>query len=437
MSAIARYFHSQNLCVKGYDKVETSLTNSLISEGIEIHFEDNTTYIPSDFKVENTIVIYTPAIPQNHSEYNYLKNNGYKVIKRAEALGIITENNISIAIAGTHGKTTTSSLVAHILKDSPIGCNAFLGGITSNYNTNYLENKSSNIAVVEADEFDRSFLKLSPNMSLITSTDADHLDIYGKADDMVKSFNDFAKLSSDLLIYKKGLQISTKGKTYSIEDASANYFADNISISNHQYQFDLVIDGQFIQNIKTGLPGRHNVENALGAIALTNELGIEINFIAEKIESFKGVKRRFEYQINTKDVVYIDDYAHHPEELKAFINSAKELYPTKKITGVFQPHLYSRTKDFVNEFATSLNLLDKLFLLDIYPARELPIEGVSSEWLLNKIDLENKELITKENAISKITYTIPEVLLTMGAGDINTLVKPIKESLLNQTESIA
>lgn len=429
MSALARFFNSKEIRVFGYDKTKTELTNTLESEGISIHYTDSITNISPELNQENTLVIYTPAVPDTHAELMHFRNNNFEVIKRAEALGVITLNNFSVAIAGTHGKTTTSTLVAHILKDTDKGCNAFLGGISTNYNTNYIENKNSNQVVVEADEFDRSFLKLSPNISLITSTDADHLDVYNSSDEMLKSFNDFAALASNVLIYKKGLEISSKGKTYSITDSSADYFASNINIENHQYQFDLIVEGIKICKIKTGLAGRHNVENALGAIAIALEMSIDINTIIEKVESFSGVKRRFEYQIKSDDLIYIDDYAHHPEELKAFINSAKELYPNKKITGVFQPHLYSRTKDFASGFASSLALLDKLHLLDIYPARELPIEGITSSWLLDQVNLENKELSQKENAVEKIIAEEPEVLLTMGAGDIDTLVEPIKKAL--------
>lgn len=429
MSALARFFNSKNLHVFGYDKTKTPLTENLESEGINVHYSDSTNNIPSDLSSESTLVIYTPAVPENHTELNYFKENNFNVIKRSEALGIITENNFTIAIAGTHGKTTTSTLVAHILKDTQKGCNAFLGGISTNYNTNYIENKNSNQVVVEADEFDRSFLKLSPNIALITSTDADHLDIYNTPYELLKSFNDFAHLASNSLIYKKGLDISGNGKTYSITDSTADYFADNIQIQNHQYQFDLIVENSKITQIKTGLPGRHNVENALGAIAVALEIGVDINLIQEKVASFSGVKRRFEYQIKTDDLIFIDDYAHHPEELKAFINSAKELYPNSKITGIFQPHLYSRTKDFADGFATSLSLLDRLHLLDIYPARELPIDGVSSKWLLSKINLEEKELNSKEEIINKVTSNSPKVLLTMGAGDIDTIVEPLKLAL--------
>lgn len=429
MSALARYFNSKGLRVLGYDKTQTSLTDTLEKEGVNIHFTDELSNIPSDITPGNTLVIYTPAVPSSHIELNYFRDNQFEVVKRAEALGLITKNNTTIAIAGTHGKTTTSTLVAHILKDSEKGCNAFLGGISTNYNTNYIENKNSNHVVVEADEFDRSFLRLSPNISLITSTDADHLDIYSNSDSMLKSFNDFARLSSDLLIYKKGLAIDSYGLTYSTIDNTADYFAENIRIENHQYHFDLIAKGQSYRNFKTGLAGRHNVENALGAISICLELDIDIEYIKEKIASFSGVKRRFEYQIKTDDLVYIDDYAHHPEELKAFINSAKELYPDKQITGVFQPHLYSRTKDFADGFASSLALLDKLHLLDIYPAREIPIEGVTSAWLLDKVNIENKQLASKENAVEKVTLENPEVLLTMGAGDIDTLVEPLKKAL--------
>jgi UDP-N-acetylmuramate--alanine ligase len=349
----------------------------------------------------------------------------------------LPNSTLTLAVAGTHGKTTTSTLLAHILLQTNDKCTAFLGGISSNYNTNYIEHTQSNKVVVEADEFDRSFLKLSPTHAIITSTDADHLDIYGDKKSIEKSFNDFADLVSETLVVKKGISIYKKHISYSIVDSSANYFAKNIRIENHQYVFDAITPNAELKNIICGLPGRHNVENALAALALCLEIGVEAEIIVNAIASFKGVKRRFEYQINENNCVYIDDYAHHPEELNAFISSVKELYPNDKITGVFQPHLYSRTKDFAEGFGESLSMLDKLYLLPIYPARELPMDGVTSEWLLTLVTQNNKVHCHKQELLAHLDKDMPKVLLTMGAGDIDQLVEPIKKHLLNQIKHVA
>jgi UDP-N-acetylmuramate--alanine ligase len=437
MSSLARYFNSRGKDVMGYDKTETTLTKELCNENISVHFTDDVASIPSSFTKENTLVIYTPAIPGDHSQLNYFIENGYKVIKRAEALGEVTKQHTTLAVAGTHGKTTTSTLLAHILLQTNDKCTAFLGGISSNYNTNYIEHTQSNKVVVEADEFDRSFLKLSPTHAIITSTDADHLDIYGDKTSIEKSFNDFADLVSETLVVKKGISIYKNHISYSIVDSSANYFAKNIRIENHHYVFDAVTPNTELKNIICGLPGRHNVENALAALALCLEIGIEAEIIVNAIASFKGVKRRFEYQINENNCVYIDDYAHHPEELNAFISSVKELYPNDKITGVFQPHLYSRTKDFAEGFGESLSLLDKLYLLPIYPARELPMEGITSEWLLTLVTQKNKVHCHKQELLNHLDKDMPKVLLTMGAGDIDQLVEPIKKHLINQIKHVA
>jgi UDP-N-acetylmuramate--alanine ligase len=437
MSSLARYFNSRDKEVMGYDKTETALTKELCNENISVHYTDNIALIPSSFTKENTLVIYTPAIPGDHSQLNYFVENGYKVIKRAEALGEVTKQHTTLAVAGTHGKTTTSTLLAHILLQTNDKCTAFLGGISSNYNTNYIEHTQSNKVVVEADEFDRSFLKLSPTHAIITSTDADHLDIYGDKKSIEKSFNDFADLVSEILVVKKGISIHEKHISYSIVDSAANYFAKNIHIENHHYVFDAITPNAELKNIICGLPGRHNVENALAALALCLEIGIEAEIIVNAIASFKGVKRRFEYQINENNCVYIDDYAHHPEELNAFISSVKELYPNDKITGVFQPHLYSRTKDFAEGFGESLSLLDKLYLLPIYPARELPMEGVTSEWLLTLVKQNNKVHCHKQELLNHLDKDMPKVFLTMGAGDIDQLVEPIKKHLKNQIKHVA
>ncbi|MFP5470079.1 MAG: UDP-N-acetylmuramate--L-alanine ligase [Bacteroidia bacterium] len=437
MSALARYFKAQEKNVVGYDRTETELTKELQSESIDVHFTDDVNLIPSSFNIENTLVIYTPAVPKEHKQLMYFQKNNFNIVKRAAALGEISKNYTTFAVAGTHGKTTTSTLLAHILSTSNEKCNAFLGGISSNYNSNFLLEKNSKNVVVEADEFDRSFLQLNPNYAIVTSTDADHLDIYQSIDSVKKSFQEFANLVSEICVAKKGIGITRNHISYSITDNAANYFATNIRIENHHYSFDAITPNETIKNIVCGLPGRHNVENALAALALSLEVGIEKEIIVEAIKTYKGVKRRFDYQINTNEKVYIDDYAHHPEEIKAFVNSVKELYPKEKITGIFQPHLYSRTKDFAEDFATSLSLLDSLCLVPIYPARELPIEGVTSNWLLSLVDINDKHFCEKKDILNWIEKTNPKVLLTMGAGDIDQFVEPIKQQLSKTTKNVA
>ena len=438
MSAIARYFNMRNIHVSGYDKTRTSLTDQLENEGIQIHFEDNINLI--DQKVitpdnkKNTLIIYTPAIPENHAELNYFKSNGYKLMKRSEVLGLITESTYTIAVAGTHGKTTTSCMITHFLTESGYACNAFLGGIASNYNSNVVFSSDSKTTIVEADEYDRSFLTLSPNISVVTSMDADHLDIYGEHDELAKGFQLFVdKLNSDgVLINRYGLNLTSSATTftYGVGD-SGDCRADNIRVENGEYVFDIVIKEDRLVDLKIGLPGLHNIENALAAVLVVKELGLSNEEIRHALISFQGVKRRFEYQIKKSNLVFIDDYAHHPEELKACINSVKQLYPNRKITGVFQPHLYSRTRDFADEFARSLELLNDVILLDIYPAREKPIKGVDSEMLLSKIQVTQKMLCSKEELVENLKKRELEVLLTLGAGDIDKLVEPIKNELLN------
>ena len=439
MSALARYFKSQNKNVSGYDKTPTPLTGELIDEGIPIHFEDDVRKIDAAFLTTDkdyTLIVYTPAIPNNHTELNYFLSNGFSIKKRSEVLGLITQHTFTIAVAGTHGKTTTSSMIAHILKNSGINCLAFLGGITKNYNTNLLlpEAGATNvIAVVEADEYDRSFLALSPSISVITSMDPDHLDIYGNEAFMVESYRLFAgKLSSDgKLIYKKGLPLEDLPlikSSYGINNA-ADCVASNIRIDNHRYHFDWNNSSTSIKAITTDMPGLHNVENAVAAIAVARALKIPDGDIKKALLEYTGVKRRFEYQLRTPQIIYIDDYAHHPEELRAAISSAQELYPNKKITGIFQPHLYSRTRDFVDGFAKSLSLLDSLILLDIYPARELPIPGITSEIIFNKVTIADKVLCTIENVLAELQKRPCEVLMTLGAGDIDQLVTPIRNYL--------
>lgn len=431
MSALARYFHTRGVEVSGYDRVETPLTKQLQEEGIAIHFEDNLVLVPKDAD----LVVYTPAVPVGHSELQYYQQEKYPVLKRSEVLGLITKDTHTVAVAGTHGKTTTSSIIAHIFRYADVDSTAFLGGITRNYNSNLLLSETSKITVVEADEFDRSFLTLHPNIAIVTSMDPDHLDIYGTAEYMFESFALFAKQveNGGTLIYKKGLPFQeekhVKTCTYAIEEV-ADYYAQNITIENGEYHFDIVTNTGSIERLTLGLPGRHNVENAIAAVAAAREYGIDTEAIRGALESFQGVKRRFEYIIREDDLVFIDDYAHHPEELNACINSVKEMFPGKKVTGIFQPHLYSRTRDFEDDFARSLELLDEVVLLDIYPARELPIEGITSENLLKKVRVDQKTLIEKNALVENMADRKLEVLLTLGAGDIDQLVAPLKEKLL-------
>lgn len=448
MSALARYFNAMGKRVAGYDKTSTKLTDELIAEGIEIHFEDHIRNIPKyikelPFDTDNILIVFTPAVPLDHSEYVFFNLNGFNIKKRAEVLGMITESAHTIAVAGTHGKTTTSSLTAHILKSAGLDPSAFLGGITQNYNTNLLlssklknselRTPDSELIVVEADEYDRSFLTLHPEIAVITSVDADHLDIYGDKNHVEESFSLFAKQVKSKLILKKSIvekvNAEIKPITYSVNDESADYFAKDIKIENGFYKYSIVTPISIFENIVMGLPGLHNVENSVAAVAIACQLNISEDVIRKALASFKGVKRRFDYHIKTDKLVFIDDYAHHPEELKATISSAKEMYPGKKITGIFQPHLFSRTRDFADDFARSLDLLDECILMEIYPARELPIEGVTSQMLLNKMKSTNKSICQKTDLIQEVGKRKFEVLMTMGAGDIDTFIEPIKMEL--------
>ncbi len=439
MSALARYFNIQGMHTAGYDRTPTPLTDELVSEGIEIHFEDKPTLIPGDMlsQKESTMVIYTPAIPPNHYEFNYFIEREYLILKRAEVLGKIFSGKKGVAIAGTHGKTTTSTMVSHLLKSSHLDCNAFLGGISKNYNSNLLLSASSEYIVAEADEFDRSFLKLFPYLAIITSVDADHLDIYGSKEEVLKTFNLFARQISEngILIYKKGIELPLEGITkihtftYSITE-EADFYPINISMQDSLFHFDLVTPIGPIKDLVLGLPGKMNLENATAAAAAAYLLGIHDEDMRKALATFSGVKRRFDYQCRTKDCIYIDDYAHHPEELMACITSARGVFPDKKITGIFQPHLYSRTKDFADGFAQSLSLLDEVILLDIYPARELPIEGVSSEMIFKNITCNEKTLCSKPQLMDILKGKKFEILITMGAGDIDAFVPEIKQLLM-------
>jgi len=434
MSAVARFFHSKGVKVSGYDKTSTVLTKELEASGIAIHYEENVDLIPKDAQ----LVVYTPAVPKDHKELVYYQQHGNKVVKRSDVLQLISEGSFNICIAGTHGKTTITTMVAHLLRDTGFGCNAFLGGISVNYGTNFWSDPK-NVCVIEADEYDRSFLKLSPDIAIITAMDADHLDIYGTAESVEQAFIDFSKKvkPGGLLIrqfgLKRGKELSADRQlTYSLQNNVADVYATNIRMMNGSYEFDVMVKDNMLDNVVLNMGGMHNVENVIAAIAAASSLGIENDKIKAAVESFRGVKRRFEYIIKTKNLVFIDDYAHHPEELRALINGAKTLFTQRKCTVIFQPHLYSRTRDFADGFAEVLDMADEVFLLPIYPAREMPVEGVTSEMLRNKMQEGKAAVISKEEMLAvlddmKVYGDIPELLITAGAGDIDTLVPKIKK----------
>ena len=439
MSAIARYYNHIGCNVAGYDRVSTVLTKELESEGISIHYEDALEAIPALFlSKEDTLVIYTPAIPSSHSELCYFKEHDFNLIKRSKALGTLTANKKLLAVAGTHGKTSTSTLLAWLshnalkLSNGKFGGgNAFLGGISKNFGNNFVLG-DSDVVIVEADEFDRSFLQLYPDIALISSTDADHLDIYGTPEAMVECFNEFASQIKEggTLIIKKGLDITPpKGATcfsYSLDDTTCDFYATNIELmSNALYKFDIVTPESTIVGCELGIPALVNVENCVGAVAMLTRIEYDEELLKSAISSYTGVKRRFELHINREDRVYIDDYAHHPRELTATITSIKSMFPDKKITAIFQPHLFSRTKDFAKEFAVALSLVDKVILLPIYPARELPMDGVTSEIILDGITITNKEVVDKKDLLTKIEGDKNEIIVTFGAGDINLFVPEI------------
>jgi len=441
MSALARYFAGQGIAVSGYDRMTTELTLQLEKEGIAVHYHDDPTQLPSDLNVDDSLIVYTPAIPSHHKELNALVDRGFILHKRAEVLGIICNSQRTIAVAGTHGKTSVSTMIAHIMKSSGTGCSAFLGGISKNYQTNLLiDNTGSPWVVAEADEFDRSFLQLTPEMAVITSMDADHLDIYGSHEKVIESFQLFAKQikGGGFLVIKKGLSAgddlsSIKVFNYSITE-NADFYAENIELQNGFYQFDLKTPEFRIEKLKLNYPGLLNVENAVAASAMAVLAGVSSEEIRHGLATYSGVKRRFDIQLNNGNFVLIDDYAHHPEELRATIQSVRDIYKDRTITGVFQPHLYSRTKDFAAGFAKSLDLLDEIVLLDIYPARELPMEGVTSELIYNQMQNSNKKLCNKKELLHLAVSFKPGIVLMMGAGDIDTMVQPVKEQLLKHEE---
>ena len=438
MSALARYFASQGIAVSGYDRTSTELTLALENEGIAVHYHDDPALLPANLAISDSLIVYTPAVPASHKELNVLIDRGFSIHKRAEVLGIICNSRRTIAVAGTHGKTSVSTMTAHILKSSKIGCAAFMGGISKNYQTNLLLNSTgSDWMVAEADEFDRSFLHLKPELAVITSMDADHLDIYGSHEKVIESFQLFAGQirKNGSLLLKKGLRLADnqaahyKTFTYSITE-SADFCAENIELKNGFYQFDLQTPDVRIEKLVLNYPGLLNVENSVAASALALLAGVEPEDIRRALASYSGVKRRFDIHLNNGNFVLIDDYAHHPEELRATIQSVREIYRDRTLIGVFQPHLYSRTKDFAGDFAASLDLLDEVVLLDIYPARELPIKGVSSEIIFNQLKNKNKVLCTKAQLPELAGAFKPGIVIMMGAGDIDTLVEPVKEQLL-------
>ncbi|WP_343487675.1 UDP-N-acetylmuramate--L-alanine ligase [Allomuricauda sp. d1] len=428
MSALARYFKHLGMNVAGYDKTQTPLTDELAGLGIAVHFEDDVNRISKAFKnSEDTLVVYTPAVPQTHSEYQYFESNGFQLLKRSEILGLITKDSFCFAVAGTHGKTTTSCILAHLLNEVDAPMTAFLGGISEDFNSNFLL-KGTDYSVVEADEYDRSFLRLSPNIACITSMDADHLDIYGSGTELKKSFEEFAgKLKQGgKLIVRNGLPI--QGITYGIEDDS-DYCIENIKIEHGTYIVNLKIPSEVLEGVKFNKPGRHNLLNALAAFAMAAEAGFSTSDLAVALATFKGVQRRFSYQIKGDDFVFIDDYAHHPKEIDAVHQAVNEMHPDSKVLVVFQPHLFSRTKDFGDEFAKSLSKFDEVLLLEIYPAREEAIAGITASWLLQKIENPNKKLIQKKNLVQEIQSAKTDILITMGAGDIGLEVPKIKKAL--------
>lgn len=439
MSAIARYYHYKGLKVSGYDKTPSELTAALESEGIEVHYEDNIGFIPMD--VEHTLVVYTPAIPADMGELVYVQEHGYRVIKRSRTLGEIAQGQKCLAVAGTHGKTTTSTLLAHIFQNSGEGCSAFLGGISKNYDTNLLVSRNP-VIVAEADEFDRSFLQLFPEIAVITSMDADHLDIYSDISNMHDAFKAFASQVSGTVIAKYGLPIEQKDTKaqilrYAYDNAGADFYASGIKVDECGYfTFDLNWPGGTVKDCKVGIPGWINVENAVAASAIALTYGLDPEKVKKALSSFQGVKRRFDIHLNTPGCAYIDDYAHHPKEISAAISSMRDIFPGRRLTAIFQPHLYTRTRDFADEFAEALSGVDKLILLDIYPAREEPIPGVTSEIIFEKVTAPEKVIMKKEELMEYLQNEPVDTLITFGAGNIDRFIRPITEMLCQRQQDI-
>ncbi len=434
MSALARYFKSKNVDVSGYDKTSTPLTRELEASGIVIHYEERVDLIPKD----TDAVVYTPAIPAQHAELVYYREHKYTVVKRSDVLQWITESSFNICVGGTHGKTTVTSMTAHLLRHSGYGCNAFLGGIAANYNTNFWSSKR-NVVVVEADEYDRSFLKLVPDVAVITAMDPDHLDIYGTPEEVVNAFIQFSEKvkPGGCLVTKHGMGRSNEltaahHYTYSYENAHADVHAADIKVKEGSYWFDVVSKDWTISKVVLHMGGLHNIENCIAAITVAKYLNIDDDKIKAAVADFKGVRRRFEYALKNETHVLIDDYAHHPEELRALLSGVKSIFGKEKIVLVFQPHLFSRTKDLADQFAQSLDMADEVILLPIYPARELPMEGVTSELLLNKMSIVKKQVLSKDEMKQWVAHNQPKLIVMAGAGDIDALVQPVKELLLNK-----
>lgn len=430
MSALARFFFSKGYEVAGYDKTPSDLTDQLEKEGISVHFEDLGENIPEAYKnTKETLVVYTPAIPKEMGELVYVQEN-HQVLKRSEVLGLVTQESFGLGVAGTHGKTTTSTLLTHVMHQSSSKCSAFLGGISANLNSNVLVDSSAKYTVIEADEFDRSFLRLHPFASIITAVDPDHLDIYGTEEVFREGFQEYAnKHDGKLLVTQANIQLKNTGfkqLTYGI-NLDADVKGENLQVQNGMFQMDVVFENEKWANVELGLPGIHNAENALAVIALTKELGLTEDEIRFGLKTFKGVKRRFEYHIRTENLIYIDDYAHHPTEIHALVSSVRLLYPTKKITGVFQPHLFSRTRDFLDGFVNELSQLDEAIVMPIYPARELPIEGITSEIIVEKIGSKAR-ILTPEQVVEYASNYSEGVFLTIGAGDIDRIVPELTKN---------
>jgi UDP-N-acetylmuramate--alanine ligase len=433
MSALARYFKGKGIIVSGYDKTPTTLTDHLITEGMVVHFEDDIDKIPANID----LIIYTPAIPKDLNEFIHLAGSGIPMKKRSEILGELTRDKKTIAVAGTHGKTTVSALIAHLMKQAGLKCTSFLGGISKNYKTNLLTTENSDWMVVEADEYDKSFLQLHPDIGIITSTDADHLDIYGNIETLKSTFQQYAaNIKRDgILLIKKRVELNLdelkcRKIFYYSRDEKTDYGSGNIRFKNDRYVFDFVTPENTLHNIVSGIPGMVNVENAIAALTAARMAGVKDEDLIKGLLSFSGMERRFDVQVKSENLIYIDDYAHHPKEIKATVSSIKQMYPGKKIIGIFQPHLFTRTRDFADEFAKSLELLDEVILLPVYPAREKPIDGVNSEMILNRISKKEKEICSKESLLNTLAEKKFEILLTLGAGDIDQLVNPIKNYLI-------
>ncbi|MBO8437388.1 MAG: UDP-N-acetylmuramate--L-alanine ligase [Bacteroidetes bacterium] len=439
MSALARYFLFKGYRVAGYDRTASHITDALSAEGAEICFDESPALIPDYCKSpENTLVVYTPAVPESHAGFSFFRENGFEIVKRAKLLGMITRNSRALCVAGTHGKTTTSSMLAHILDSAPDGCNAFLGGILKNCNSNLMLSDRCDLTVIEADEYDRSFLQLSPYMAVITAADPDHLDIYGTEEEYLKGFADFTSLirPGGVLLMRSGVKVKPRCaegvRVFSFGDAGSDFYAENIRVGNGRILFDFVAPDRVISDVELGVPVRINVYNAVAAMAVALLNGVDDAVIRDGVASFRGVERRFDFWIKSDRVVLLDDYAHHPDEVRASLQSVRELYPDKHITVIFYPHLYSRTRDFAPQFAEALSLADRVILLPIYPAREAPIEGVSSKIIQDALTCPESEICPKERLLERIHDGSFEVLMTMGAGDVDRFLPSIKKILLDK-----